>query len=159
MTRPVLYNYKCDQCDVDLICPNCKEPTKMGTKFSKYLRGLQGPLSSRFYNNQNLDYIWFNYRIYWLITIEEKTNNGKSTEAQKQNHNLIRQMLASASGQEYDVSYGNKKKVAMVEYKGHYVIQFEKTNPDDSDWIKINGKKCKREELLFLLQNGYLYYG
>lgn len=156
MTKPALYNYKCEECNEVLECPKCGKPTKMGTNFSKYLRALEGSLSSRFFNNQNLDYIWFNYRDYWLITIEEKTNNGKSSLAQKQSHSLLSQMLEVASGHEYDVSYGSKKQIAKVDYKGYYIVQFEKTNPDDSKWIKINNKIHSKDDLLFLLKHGHL---
>jgi len=156
LTRIARYRELCEKCNDLLICRSCGNAKLQGTKFSKWLRKQEGLLSSKFCVAHNLDFIWYNYTQDWLITIEEKIKNGKCSESQKQVHNLIRQMLEYASGKEFDVSFGQNKRYANVEYKGHYLIQFENKSPNDSQWIKINGQKCTTEELKILLIFGEL---
>lgn len=157
MTKQAQYLITCENCRIPLECPKCKRGQTHGSQFSKWLRKQNGFLSSQNFVGHNLDYIWFNYKQNWFITLEEKTNGGECTNSQKQVHNLLAQMLQFASGQAFDVSFGNKKEIAKVEYKGHYVIQFEKTNPDDSQWIKINGRKYNDKTCVkVLLMIGFL---
>ena len=162
MTRHAERRIVCEHCrdektnhhNVNLACPKCNAQQTHGTLFSKWLRNLPGYLSSKNFNNQNLDYIWLDYHQFWFITIEEKTNSGQSTKSQKQLHNLIGQMLQFASGNEFDVSFGDKQQKSKVRYFGHYIIQFENTNPQDSKWIKVNGKERTEKELKVLLMFG-----
>lgn len=84
--------------------------------------------------------------------LEEKRYNSKSSLSQKDTHGIIDQLLQVASGTEIKTVRGKRP----IEYRGYYLIQFEKTNPEDSQWIKINGKRHTTEDLLFLLQHGYL---
>lgn len=118
------------------------------TEFGLWIRN-QPVLGSVNFDCQNLDYIWFAYRDGWLITIEEKRYNGKSSLAQNDTHNLIKQMLEFASGQEYQTLRGKRS----IHYKGHYLIQFENTNPEDG-WIKINGEIVTKNELTLFLYSG-----
>lgn len=103
--------------------------------FSLWIRGLAAPLNSSNFDCQNLDYVWFAYRQGWLITIEEKRFGARSTEAQNDTHNIIRQLLAAASGTTVKTLRGKRP----IEYRGHFVISFEETTPDDSAWVRING--------------------
>lgn len=121
------------------------------TEFGLWLRNQPQLESSRF-DAENLDYIWFAYRNGWLITVEEKRHGASPSNAQNDTHSIVKQMLENASGNEYKTMRGKRK----IEYRGHYLIQFEKTNPDDSKWIKINGVECTKMELIFLLVNGKL---
>lgn len=164
MTSKRRFNVDCLECGRrNIKCPNCNNNLKSDTKFSRWLRGLPYPNSGNQTSAQNLDYIWFKFRDGWFITIEEKTNGkeynptNKSDLSQIQSHGLIRQMLDASSNKEYDISFGNWKRNEKIEYRGHYLIVFEKTNPDDSTWIKINGHLCNKKNLLWLLQYGILF--
>lgn len=143
MTREARYNVKCKRCNVEMVCPQCGEKTNSMTPFSDWLRKQSGPLSSKFFDSENLDYIWLNYRQGWMITIEEKRYGATPTEAQTDTHNIIRQMLEYASSHPVDTWRGRRP----IEYRGHYVLSFENTSPDDSKWIRINGKMETRVEL------------
>lgn len=117
------------------------------TPFSHWLRGLPDPYTSRHFSNQNLDYVWHNYRENWLLTIEEKRFGGQSTQAQQDTHSIISQMLARSNGMLVTTLRG----VRPVRYLGHYVIRFSDSTPDDSEWMTINGKPADRSDLLMLL--------
>lgn len=120
------------------------------TEFGLWLRRLKPPLSSANYDAENLDYIWFNYRQGWFITIEEKRFDAKATKAQLDTHGIVSQMLMMSSGREVETMRG----VRPIFYRGHYCIAFENTNPEDSAWIKINGEQSSQEELLETLKTG-----
>ncbi len=134
------------------ICPYCGGEVPISTPFSLWLRRLPYPYTSAVYDNQNLDYIWHCYGHDWFITMEEKRYGGKSSFAQEDTHGMIAQMLAYASGQATVLTkrgYTRRK-----EYRGHYVITFEQTTPDDSKWILINGIKTNKQGLMALLHTG-----
>jgi hypothetical protein len=142
MTRPFLFNRKCPKCGTEVVA---------STAFSLWLRALPHPFTSATYDNENLDYIWFAYKAGWLITLEEKTRNGSSSPAQRDTHGVIAQMLALSSGKEIETMRGRRK----IDYRGHYIIQFENTSPDDGE-IKINGVVASVEGLKALLSSGVL---
>jgi len=115
-------------------CPNCGAKVPTMTPFSDWLRSLEHPLNSQIISLHNLDYIWHNYRKHWLITIEEKRYGGQSTAAQRDTHGIVAQLLTIASGSMVSTYYRGRQ---SIEYRGHYIITFQNTTPDDSDWIKI----------------------
>ncbi len=163
MTSERRFGIDCYECgERNIQCPNCNTLLRQDTKYSLWLRNLPYPFNGRLCSAQNLDYVWLRFYDNWFITMEEKTNskeynlNNRSDLSQIQSHGLLNQMLTFASGNEFDISFGTTKRIERVTYNGHYLIIFEKTNPDDSDWIKINGKEHTREDLLHLLENGYL---
>jgi hypothetical protein len=166
VTRRVEINVRCWECDAEVVCPKCQTTVQAGTPFGQWLRELTGPLSSSKISNQNLDYIWHNHADDWLITIEEKKNGGRCSEAQKDTHRVIYQllMLASKLIETFKIKVrvgAYKSRWASVEYRGHYVVVFEKTTPDDSVWIKVNkGDAILRENakdvILHLLTHGRL---
>ena len=125
----------------------------VGTTFSYWLRD-NPELDSRIggFDSQNLDYIWFAYRDGWFILIEEKMFSGKQSDQQNDIHGVIRQLLQAANGTKVN-SYRGRR---AIEYRGYYLVQFEKTNPNDSQWIKINSEKYTKGELTFLLTYGKL---
>jgi hypothetical protein len=140
MTKKTKYFVRCSQCKEDLICPKCQQKTPRGTPFGNWLRELPSPLDSRHISNHNLDYIWHNYVEDWLITIEEKQHGGKSSKAQLDTHRVIFQLLRIASRTEQTIRLGAyRRRKGKVEYRGHYIISFENTTPDNSKWVTING--------------------
>jgi hypothetical protein len=112
------------------------------------------PYQSSFADLQNLDYIWFPYREGWLITIEEKMWGKGVSRAQGDTHGIVAQLLSlgSDSCKEVNTIRGRRP----IEYRGHYIVSFEKTNPDDSEWIRINGIMTDKKGLLQLLKTGKL---
>lgn len=152
MTRQVHSRIVCKCCGEPITCSNCGSSVSSFTPFSDWLRSLSYPYNSAVFDNQNLDYIWFNYREGWLITIEEKRYGAMPTDAQADTHNIIAQMLARASGGVYKTWRGWRN----IEYRGHYLVVFEKTTPNDSNWIKINRRLCSKNDLLRLLGSGRL---
>jgi len=127
----------------------------MSTPFSDWLRELEGPLSSKFVSVQNLDYIWHNFKQNWFITIEEKRFGGGTSFAQRDTHAIISQLLEKASG---SIVQNARKKDVRIEYRGHYIIRFSQTIPDDSERTIIEHKskstQIDKDGLLQLLQTG-----
>jgi len=126
----------------------------MFTPFSNWLRELPPPYNSRFVSLHNLDYIWHYYKEDWFITIEEKQHGGYCTEAQRDTHAIVYQLLKLGSDLKEWVVSTMRNVPKHVEYRGHYVIRFEKTTPDDSEWIEINKERKTRDNLLALLRTG-----
>lgn len=154
-TKRIMTKLTCPACGGDLSeCKHCGASVDTFTPFSKWLRKLEAPLNGKHVSLQNLDFIWFSYLQDWIITMEEKRNGADSDWSQCGNHGVLTQMLTRGSGQIYRTLRGPKP----VEYRGHYIVSFEKTSPDDSAWIKINGTKFMgdlgREKLMSLLKRG-----
>lgn len=134
MTKQVKYPVTCLKCGHRIErCPKCDVKVERFSPFSNWLRRLPHPFSSRQVSNQNLDYIWFNYRERWFITIEEKMYGGRPDLAQWDTHNAVRQMLELSSGQSIVTLLGEGR----VHYGGHFIISFEQTYPCDSAWIDV----------------------
>jgi len=169
VTRKVKYKVRCWNCGTEAICPKCQTPVQQGTPFGQWLRELEGPLSSSNFSNHNLDYIWHHYRKDWFITIEEKRNGGKCRDDQLDTHRIVYQLLRLASKILKDTkrtvlvgAYGKKRR-ASVEYRGHFIISFENTTPDDSAWVDVKGRGGRKftgdevkEAVLHLLEHGAL---
>jgi len=128
----------------------------MFTPFSNWLRALPSPYNSESVSLHNLDYIWHYYRENWFITIEEKQHGGQCTGAQRDTHAIVYQLLKLGSDLKASVLSTMRGVKKQVEYKGHYVIRFEKTTPDDSEWIEINKEMRSKEDVLRLLRTGEL---
>lgn len=124
-----------------------------GTPFSEWLRQLSKPLDSSVISNHNLDFIWHNYKQNWLILIEEKRWGANQTFSQRSTHSVVDQMLQFASDNGCKVKDAYNRLV-RIDYRGYYLVKFEKTTPDDSKWIVINGTKCGKPELMQLLSTG-----
>jgi len=122
------------------------------TPFSDWIRKLNDSSS---YDVQNLDYVRFAYRDGWLVTIEEKRNGSSSSNAQSDTHSILAQMLQIASGSKVKTWRG----VRPIFYKGHFVVSFENTTPDDSRWVRINGKKYENPQkaAVVLLKDGNVF--
>lgn len=134
-------------------CPHCGGAVPTQTPLSDWLRALPEPWSSRTVSNQNLDYIWHQYRDNWLITIEEKRFEGTVNFAQRDTHGVLVQLLHAGSGTEVITARDIR---VRVEYRGHYVLRLEKTTPDDSAWLELNGQRATKAQFLELLRTGCL---
>jgi len=156
-TRQRGYSARCPQCGADpALCARCGTPATGSTQFSDWLRSDACPadLSSTFVDCQNLDYIWFFYREGWFITLEEKRYGSSQLDDQADTHQVLRQLLVlgSQTGELVDTWRGKRH----IEYRGHYLLVFSETTPDNSTSIWINGIGSTREDLLYLLRLGRL---
>jgi hypothetical protein len=124
------------------------------TPFSNWLRDLPAPYDSGSVSLHNLDYIWHYYRDDWFITIEEKQHGGRCTGAQRDTHAIVYQLLKLGSELEKMVRSTMRGIMKRIDYRGHYVIRFEKTTPDDSEWIEINKQMRTKDNLMGLLGTG-----
>lgn len=165
MTRQAAYCVRCPSCKADAVCPECGRKISMFSPFSNWLRALPAPYDSAYVSLHNLDFIWHYYKEDWFITIEEKQFGGKSRDAQWDTHGVVYQLLRMGSDLGKGIRTGLRRRriEKLVSYKGHYVIVFEKTNPDDSGWIRIKGpgagktgKIITKIDLLYLLRTGDL---
>lgn len=125
----------------------------MGTQFGSWLRELGYPLNSRRISVHNLDYIFHNYRENWFITLEEKRKRGRVEPSQDDTHFIVVQLLEAASGTE--VLSSMREDVRHVEYRGHYIVVFENTTPDDSKWIRVTDRM--KNEMQIVDTDGLLY--
>ena len=136
------------------VCPHCGHEFDSTTPFSQWIRALPAPLDGSNYDCQNLDYVWNSFRgDGWFITIEEKRYGALSDpRTQGDTHGIVKQMLSLASLSIVYTFRGRRK----YEYRGHYVVSFEKTTPVDSAWVKINGTQHEKpiEAVMNLLKTG-----
>lgn len=138
------YNKTCNTCGADLICPNCGVPSSTGTPFSAWLRNTNFQVSIH-----DIDYVWHNYAENWFMTLEEKTHGAPQSQSQKETQGIIFQMLRSASPRLCLTRNGWN----IITYRGHHLIVFENTNPDDGA-IYLDNIEITKEELLEFLRTG-----
>lgn len=161
MTKTLKNNVKCDLCNNDMVCvtPGCQNYGKSkgdATQFSRWIRNNKKLDSKYRFTAHNLDYIWFNHRYGWFITIEEKRFMVKPDYSQSSVMDEIRQIFEIAAGNGVTVYSTFERKNVNVKYNGHYVIMFEKSGPDDSGYCMINGEKSSISRLEMLLIKGTL---
>lgn len=137
------------------ICPHCGHEFDSTTPFSQWIRKLPPPLHSGNFDYQNLDGIWNSYRDGWYITLEEKRYGAKSDDrSQRDTHKMVSQMLAIASQSMVMTLRGRRP----YSFRGHYEVSFEKTSPEDSAWVRVNGTQYDNpaETVKKLLSTGRL---
>lgn len=121
------------------------------TEFSAWLKRF-GPQSDEFLDAvdiQDIDFVVFAYLIGDIMTLEVKERNGRSSSAQKDTQNIIRQLLMLS----HNSTCHTKRGIRTIKYHGHHLIQFENTTPDNG-WTKLDGKLISREELRLFLNFG-----
>jgi len=148
--REAYSNKVCATCGTDLVCPTCGTASPSGTNFSNWIRAQPIDMSV-----QDLDFIIHDYKKNVIFTLEEKCFGSKSNKAQLDTHYIIYQMLRKANGMRVKTMRGERR----VVYRGHHIVSFEKTSPDDSEWINIDGKRYDTQRLLNLLRTGGLKTG
>lgn len=142
-------NKICNLCGADLVCPVCGVPSQSGTPFSRWLRETDIPASCH-----DIDYVWHNYVESWFITLEEKCSGASQSKSQRDTQAIVFQLLRGASPRRCLTMRGWRD----VEYRGHYVISFENTNPDDGSFT-IDNRKATKEQLIELLTEGRIAWG
>jgi hypothetical protein len=125
----------------------------MGTAFSLWLRQLPYPLNSHNgYYNTDIDNVWWAFREGWFVTLEEKQHGGRVSSNQQEVLDLLEERLILAKKLLQPTLRGER----AVEYRGHYNIIFQNTDPDNSLWIAINNETHNKDALLHLLERGHL---
>jgi len=143
--RETYTNKSCAKCGADLVCPECGTPSPSGTNFSNWIRAQ--PIKA---SVQDIDFVFHDYERGWFMTLEEKCYGAKPNKAQLDTHYMIYQMLKRSSGSNIKTMRGIRKS----DYRGHHIISFEKTSPEDSEWISIDGKRYGKDRLFLLFKNG-----
>jgi len=113
------------------------------TEFGLWLRE-QDEIDSKKYGyvTTNVDYLWRNYKNEKWMLIEEKRYNCKCVFPQTEMFELL------------------DKSIKNTNYKGFFIIVFEKTNPDDgkifiskgSGKYKVGKREITKEQLLKFLK-------
>lgn len=98
------------------------------TEFGLWLRNEKCIDSSLGFVTTNIDYIWENYKTREWMLIEEKRFNGKITWSQEKQFEKIHNAIND------------------INYKGFYLLVFEKTSPSDG-YIKLNNTLITEQEL------------
>lgn len=122
-----------------------KRYDKKDTPFGAWLR-IQKDVSSAWYDAENLDYIWFQYRTGRLMLLEEKRHMGRQTTAQRDTHGIVDQALRFACEHGYSFKRVWKSRPKKITYYGYHIIKFEQTNPLDGKTF-INGIEVSVEDL------------
>lgn len=151
VTRQARYNYRCTNCNIDLVCPKCGNTRKVGTPLGLWLRQLEAPLDSKSVYNSDIDHVWWHYKDAWFITIEEKQFNADINRSQMELINIFSERLLRFNGKQNTL-----RGFRDVEYRGHYNIIFENSGPLDSNKIRINGRLGNIDALVDILRFGRL---
>jgi hypothetical protein len=93
--------------------------------------------------------VWHNYAENWFMTLEEKTHGAIQSQSQKDTQGIVFQMLRSASPRLCITRDGWQ----TITYRGHHLIVFENTTPDNGA-IYLDNTEITKEELLEFLRTG-----
>lgn len=145
--RQAYSNKVCHTCGEDLLCPKCGTPTPTGTNFSNWIRSQ--PIN---HSITDIDFVVHDFRQNTIVTLEEKCRGATPNKSQTDTHYVLYQMLKHANGIDVKTLRGTRP----VYYRGHHIISFENTSPEDSNWISIDGKQYDVDRLYNLIDKGTL---
>jgi len=139
MTAKRRFNAQCHDCRIDAICPTCKKPVSPATEFSDWSREQKAIRSSVGFVPTDLDFVWLNYKSKQWMLLEEKRYNARLEMPQRGVFNVLHNSI-------------NDKN-----YKGFYIVRFEKTSPEDGSITIENlssGKtrKINKKQFFYFLQ-------
>jgi len=120
--------------------------------FSKWLYEEVWPWLEGTTDIEDIDFVIFNYMTGDLMTLETKERKGVMGSAQRDTHNVLRQLLMLSSG----ATVHTKRGVRPIKYHGHHLLQFQNSTPDDG-WVKLDGKYITKEQLITFLCFGRHY--
>lgn len=124
------------------------------TPFGAWMRH-HPQLDSRLYHLdiENIDYAVFEYMQGLLMLLEEKRGfNNFPTDAQVDTHSIIDQALRFAfSHPDFAVERVYPDRTQNIVYYGYFLVQFERTNPDDGE-IRVNNIPVSKDQLLQFLK-------
>jgi hypothetical protein len=134
------------------VCQNCGAEIAQGSALGLHFRNLPKPLDSSNVSITDLDFVIFHYRRGWFMTIEAKQFGARPSKSQQEIFDIISEFLTRVSGMIVTTMRGDRP----IEYRGHHLVQFEKTTPDDSQWIRVDGVQITRNEWIVFLESGRL---
>jgi len=138
-TKKRTYYARCPECGAyPIICSRCGGAGTGSTPFSDWLREQKDIGSNMGYVASNLDYIWQNYRTKQWMLIEEKVYMSVPTWSQTQ---LFKFLIGRLK---YD-----------PKFYGFFLVQFERTSPDDG-YTYINHERVTKEMLIKFLRFEYI---
>lgn len=158
-------------------CPNCKCEMTMETAIGRWLRGRQDLRSEDGINIYDEDCfcdrrVVHKYHeggdrsVQFYMVVEIKEYGAYPSPAQQSTFSILSSYLKnyvgnmhSRVGSTCDIA-GKRKKVwdpvferyVSVRHYGFHLLQFEKTSPEDSEWIKWNKKTITEDQLVQLLR-------
>jgi len=158
-------------------CPNCKCEMTMETALGRWLRGRHELRSEDGINIYDEDHfcdrrVVHKYKengersVQCYMVLEVKEYGAFPTKAQQSTLAILSGYIKNFFGNRHtrrgatkDI-YGKRGKVwdhvydrsVQVRHYGYHLLQFEKTCPDDSSWIKWNSKEITEEQLVKLLR-------
>lgn len=152
-------------------CTNCGIQITAETSFSRWIRERADLDSNGFgISVMDMDYIVHRYRtelgrkFQCIMVVEVKTHNAKMSDAQRDTAHVINQIMRNrkqtptknvqwqaGNGPLTVYSIYTKSKVVLRAF-GVHVVTFEKLGPDDSQWIKWDGKEISADQLAALLR-------
>lgn len=158
-------------------CPNCKCEMTMETGLGRWLRGREDLRSEDGINIYDEDHFCDRRVVHKFkengersaqcyMTIEVKEYGAYPSDAQRSTFAILSGYIKNFFGNRHtrrgatnDIA-GKRRKVwdpvfsrwVQVRHYGYHLLQFEKTCPDDSAWIKWDGKEITADVLVKLLR-------
>lgn len=157
MTRAFNVTYRCQHCHSD---------TTAETGFGRWMRNHPALDISEGIVRTDTDHVILRYKTYpggrdfqLLMLLEVKERGAYPRADQKDIFSFVNQISVKKGKQVNGASTWHTWKLwswkneryVTVRYFGYHLLQFEGTNPKDSDWIKWNGKKIDEGTLVALL--------
>lgn len=157
--------YMTKKFNVHYTCANCGHATSAETGFGRWMRACPDLESRNGIVRTDTDHMILRYKTYGsrefqlLMDVEVKEYGSNPDQSQYDilafKHQLVSRKAKNMHGSTTNLSLPIKSmmlnRVVLVRYLGVHLLQFEKTNPDDSDWIKWDRKLISKEVLIGLL--------
>jgi hypothetical protein len=152
--------------NVRYTCENCGHQTTAETAFNRWMRGHPDLDSRTGIIRTDTDHIILRYktaldgRSYQLIMIVEVKEFGASPDPWQIDILSFLRQIAESKGRNLKGApttrsrrvFSKRNQVYVrLRFYGVHLLQFEKTGPLDSDWIKWNGRQITTDQLVDLL--------
>lgn len=158
-------------------CPNCKCEMTMETGLGRWLRGREDLRAEDGHNIYDEDHfcdrrVVHKYKengdrsVQCYMVLEVKEYGAFPTKAQQSTLAILSGYIKNFFGNRHtrhgatkDIA-GKRRKVwdhvykrwVQVRHYGYHLLQFEKTCPDDSSWIRWDGKEITADQMVALLR-------
>lgn len=157
MTRPYFVRHTCEKCGYE---------TTAESSFGRWMRNEPQLSSDKGVVRSDVDHIVVRYKtneygreLQLMMAVEVKEYGREPDPCQRDILSFFRQiierkgknMYGAATVMCHKLRSRMLKKTVSVRWHGFHLLQFEKTNPDDSDWIKWDGKIIDKQTLIELL--------
>lgn len=157
MTRPFNVTYTCGF---------CRRQSTMETGFGRWMRNHPALDVTEGIVRTDTDHVILRYKTYpggrdfqLLMLLEVKENGAYPAKNQKDIFSFVnqitikkgRQINGASTCYTWKLWSHQNGRYVNVRYFGYHLLQFEKTSPLDSKWIKWNGKNIDEGTLVALL--------